>query len=68
MLNPCCLLDNCLVTPIVGKRYHASNLPDYDLCSDCFKNYAGTNVVFESVELGKETLLFAYYEILLVCH
>jgi hypothetical protein len=45
--------DSCLTTPIVGKRYHASNLPDYDLCSKCVKNYKGTEVKFEPVELGK---------------
>jgi hypothetical protein len=45
--------DSCLTTPIVGNRYHASNLPDYDLCSNCVKNYKGKEVKFEPVELGK---------------
>jgi hypothetical protein len=45
--------DSCLITPIIGQRYHAANLPDYDLCSNCFKNYKGTEAQFEPVELGK---------------
>lgn len=46
--------DSCLTTPIVGKRCHAKNLPDYDLCQNCFENYKGTEIVFEFVELGKK--------------
>jgi hypothetical protein len=46
--------DSCLTTPIVGKRYHAKNLPDYDLCERCFKNYKGADVEFESVELDRD--------------
>jgi hypothetical protein len=45
--------DSCLTTPIVGKRCHAKNLPDYDLCQNCFDNYGGTEIAFEFVELGK---------------
>jgi hypothetical protein len=45
--------DSCLTTPIVGKRCHAKNLPDYDLCQNCFENYNGTEIAFEFVELGK---------------
>ena len=46
--------DSCLTTPIVGKRCHAKNLPDYDLCQNCFCNYKGTEIAFEFVELGKK--------------
>ena len=45
--------DSCLTTPIVGKRYHAKNLPDYDLCQRCFENYGGKEIEFEAAELGK---------------
>jgi hypothetical protein len=45
--------DSCLTTPIIGKRYNAHNLPDYDLCENCYKNYQGDEVKFEVVELGK---------------
>ena len=44
--------DQCLTTPIVGTRYHALNLPDYDLCVICFGNYKGSEIVFEEAQLG----------------
>lgn len=44
--------DGCLVTPIVGIRHHATNVPDYDLCSKCFPNYKGREIVFAPEELG----------------
>lgn len=43
--------DGCLTTPIIGKRYHATNLPDYDLCQKCFSNYKGSEIKYEPVEL-----------------
>lgn len=46
--------DICLVTPIVGKRYHAVNLPDYDLCAKCKNNYKGDEINFEAVELDRD--------------
>jgi hypothetical protein len=51
--------DRCLCTPIVGKRFHATNLPDYDLCEKCKDGYKGTEIQFEAAELGTyvETLL-----------
>ena len=45
--------DGCLVTPIVGIRYHATNVPDYDLCQKCFPNYKGKEIEFAPEELGK---------------
>jgi hypothetical protein len=45
--------DSCLTTPIVGKRYNAGNLPDYDLCESCFKNQKGKEIQVKPVELGK---------------
>jgi Zinc finger, ZZ type len=44
--------DQCLTTPVIGKRFHALNKPDYDLCEVCFGNYKGTDIVFEEVKLG----------------
>lgn len=32
--------DACLMNPIVGPRYHAVNLIDYDLCENCFSKYS----------------------------
>lgn len=45
--------DSCLTTPIVGKRFHAVNMADYDLCANCFGNYTGEDIQFEQVELGE---------------
>jgi len=46
--------DSCLVTPIVGKRYHATNLPDHDLCEKCIHNYKGDEIKFQVVELERD--------------
>eukprot|EP00339_Tiarina_fusa_P009040 CAMPEP_0117008176 /NCGR_PEP_ID=MMETSP0472-20121206/7785_1 /TAXON_ID=693140 ORGANISM="Tiarina fusus, Strain LIS" /NCGR_SAMPLE_ID=MMETSP0472 /ASSEMBLY_ACC=CAM_ASM_000603 /LENGTH=819 /DNA_ID=CAMNT_0004710141 /DNA_START=113 /DNA_END=2572 /DNA_ORIENTATION=+ len=46
--------DSCLTTPIIGRRYNAQNLPDYDLCENCHKNYQGDEVQFEAVELDRD--------------
>mmetsp|Transcript_16376 Transcript_16376/g.30403 ORF Transcript_16376/g.30403 Transcript_16376/m.30403 type:complete len:799 (+) Transcript_16376:131-2527(+) len=46
--------DSCLTTPIIGKRYHSTNLKDYDLCANCFSNYKGKEIVFEAVELDRD--------------
>ena len=45
--------DGCLCTPIIGIRYHSTNLPDYDLCAKCRDNYKGSEIQFETSELGK---------------
>ena len=46
--------DSCLGTPIVGIRYHAVNLPDYDLCAHCKDNYKGDEIQFEPAELDRD--------------
>lgn len=46
--------DSCLTTPIVGKRFHAVNLPDYDLCEKCHTSYTGTSVSFMEAELDRD--------------
>ena len=50
--------DGCLTTPIIGKRYHASNMSDYDLCENCFLNYKGSEIQYEPAELGTRHILF----------
>ena len=45
--------DSCLMNPIIGKRYHAMNLKDYDLCEKCYPNYQGAEIHLEAVELRK---------------
>jgi Zinc finger, ZZ type./PB1 domain. len=49
--------DGCFTTPIVGYRFHAVNLPDYDLCYKCFKNYKGRGVFFQPEELERDRQL-----------
>eukprot|EP00557_Chaetoceros_sp_GSL56_P007148 CAMPEP_0176504874 /NCGR_PEP_ID=MMETSP0200_2-20121128/16185_1 /TAXON_ID=947934 /ORGANISM="Chaetoceros sp., Strain GSL56" /LENGTH=588 /DNA_ID=CAMNT_0017904373 /DNA_START=2046 /DNA_END=3812 /DNA_ORIENTATION=+ len=49
--------DGCFTTPIVGYRFHAVNLPDYDLCHKCFKNYKGSDVFFQPEELERDRQL-----------
>mmetsp|Transcript_4553 Transcript_4553/g.6307 ORF Transcript_4553/g.6307 Transcript_4553/m.6307 type:complete len:693 (-) Transcript_4553:104-2182(-) len=46
--------DSCFTTPIVGGRYHATNLPDYDLCAKCHDSYMGSEIKFEPVELDRD--------------
>lgn len=46
--------DACLTTPIVGKRFHAVNMQDYDLCQGCYLNYSGTEITFEEAELDRD--------------
>jgi len=44
--------DGCGIAPIVGIRYHAQNIPDYDYCESCMANYHGTDVAFQPEQLG----------------
>lgn len=46
--------DGCLTTPIVGNRYRATNLPDYDLCQHCYHNYKGSEIKFKPMELRRD--------------
>ncbi|KAG7365039.1 zinc finger ZZ type domain containing protein [Nitzschia inconspicua] len=46
--------DSCLSTPIIGTRYHSTNLKDYDLCENCHGNYKGKEIVFEPAELDRD--------------
>jgi hypothetical protein len=46
--------DGCLITPIFGKRYHSTNLQDYDLCQRCFDNYKGSEIKYEPTELSRD--------------
>lgn len=54
--------DSCLTTPIFGLRYHAINLPDYDLCSNCHQNYSGKDIVFKPMELDRDRHLQARWK------
>jgi len=49
--------DQCLCTPIIGPRYHSTNLPDYDLCAKCIDSYKGDQVQFEEEKLERDRSL-----------
>lgn len=49
--------DGCFTTPVIGYRFHATNMPDYDLCFKCYKNYKGRDVVFQPEELDRDQYL-----------
>lgn len=49
--------DGCLVTPIIGLRYHALNLPDHDLCQKCVLTHKGKDIIFEPTELERDRYL-----------
>jgi len=39
--------DGCSKTPIIGTRYHATKIPDFDLCEACFAKYEGEDLDFK---------------------
>lgn len=45
--------DGCSKTPIIGTRYHAQKIPDFDLCATCFSKYEGEDLDFKPEALGK---------------
>lgn len=45
--------DGCNISPIIGKRFKATDTANFDLCSKCFAAYDGE-------ELFDETLLGEY--------
>jgi hypothetical protein len=45
--------DGCSKTPIIGTRYHATKIPDFDLCESCFKKYEGDDLDFMPEIQGK---------------
>lgn len=46
--------DGCFTTPILGYRFNATNLPDYDLCQKCFKKYKGNDILFQPEQLQRD--------------
>jgi hypothetical protein len=49
--------DGCSKNPIIGTRYHATKIPDFDLCEACFAKYEGEDLDFKPEALG--TILFS---------
>ena len=46
--------DGCSSTPIIGTRYRATKIPDFDLCQKCFTSYEGEDLDFKPETLGKQ--------------
>ena len=46
--------DGCSKTPIIGTRYHATKIPDFDLCASCFKEYNGEDLDFKPEILERD--------------
>jgi hypothetical protein len=53
--------DGCSKTPIIGTRYRATNIPDFDLCSACFEKYEGEKTDFKPEALGKFTFILGIF-------
>jgi len=49
--------DGCGVTPIIGMRFHALNLPDHDLCAKCAHKNSRKDIIFEPTELERDRYL-----------
>ena len=45
--------NGCSMTPIIGTRYHATKIPDFDLCALCFVKYKGDKDDFRPEIQGK---------------
>ena len=45
--------DGCQKSPIVGTRYHATKIPDFDLCNSCYEKYEGDDLDFKPEVQGK---------------
>ena len=46
--------DGCFTTPIIGYRFNATNLPDYDVCHKCFQKYKGSDILFQPEQLERD--------------
>ena len=47
--------DGCSRTPIIGTRYKATKIPDFDLCETCYKSYDGEDLDFKPETLDIDT-------------
>jgi len=49
--------DGCSKTPIVGDRYRAKNIADFDLCGACMNKYEGDKADFEIEVSDRDRLM-----------
>ena len=52
--------DGCQKTPIVGTRFHATKIPDFDLCATCFEKYDGDARDFKPEIQGTVMKVFVF--------
>ena len=52
-IHPRHTCDGCSKTPIVGTRYHATKIPNFDLCGACFEKYEGEEADFKPEVAGE---------------
>jgi len=45
--------DGCNISPIIGKRFKATDTANFDLCSKCFAAYDGEEL-FDETLLGEQ--------------
>ena len=48
-VHSCHTCDGCSKSPIIGTRYHATKMPNFDLYETCFQKYEGDKNDFEPV-------------------
>mmetsp|Transcript_15533 Transcript_15533/g.23503 ORF Transcript_15533/g.23503 Transcript_15533/m.23503 type:complete len:621 (-) Transcript_15533:88-1950(-) len=46
--------DGCSKSPIIGTRYRATNIPDFDFCANCFNKYEGEKTDFKPEALERD--------------
>jgi len=44
--------DGCGISPIVGYRWHSTNIANYDLCDGCKTNSMSTDITFQLQQIG----------------
>ena len=53
------ICDGCHTSPIIGIRYHATHIPDFDLCRNCIEKCSGSGIEFKPQQLGKFAAVFS---------
>ncbi len=52
--------DGCQKSPIIGTRFHATKIPDFDLCATCYEKYDGDDLDFKPEIQGTVMKVFVY--------
>jgi len=54
--------DGCGTSPICGYRWHATNIPNYDLCHKCKSKTVATDVFFQLAQHTEPDKHFSFHE------